>query len=65
MDHKLELELRGEKTANYLRLFLLIAFSLGTVLAYLQKSKSVTHDRSGLGARKDMLRTPAGWAKGA
>lgn len=38
MDHKLELELRGEKAANYLRLFLLTAFTLGTVLAYLQKS---------------------------
>lgn len=38
MDHKLELEIRGERTANYLRLFLLGAFILGTVLAYLQKS---------------------------
>lgn len=35
MDHKLILEINGEKSANYLRLFLIFIFSAGTIMGFL------------------------------
>jgi methyl-accepting chemotaxis protein len=37
LNKKLELDLQGEKSVNFLRLFLLLIFSLGTIMSYRNK----------------------------
>ncbi|MCB1189896.1 MAG: hypothetical protein H7A23_18350 [Leptospiraceae bacterium] len=39
MDHKLQLEINGERASNYLRLFLTLIFTAGTVMGYLMKNQ--------------------------
>ncbi|MBK8394331.1 MAG: hypothetical protein IPL26_03675 [Leptospiraceae bacterium] len=38
MDHKIELEIIGEKAANYVRLFLIVIFLAGTIAGFLVKN---------------------------
>lgn len=39
MDHKIELEIIGEKASNYLRLFLIFIFSAGTLVGHLVQNQ--------------------------
>lgn len=39
MDHRIELEIIGERAANYLRLFLIFIFSAGTIIGHLIKNQ--------------------------
>lgn len=39
MDHKLQLEISGERASNYLRLFLTLIFTAGTVMGYLVQNQ--------------------------